>query len=192
MRYRPCRQGRAALDRAGRAAAAAVRADEDRAGAGAGLVVPPRLVGADRQSAVPDPAADRGAGAGRSDREGAQSRHGGDHRAARRRDVLRRRRALVEVHPGGAAGAVRRAVRLWPPARLPARPHRHVPASRERSARRRLQHHPVEDRAGFGRHVGQGVPARHAGPSRLPAGEADRLHLHHDRRGVRLRGRRRA
>ena len=54
---RPCRQGRAALDRPGRPADPAVGADEDRAGAGAGVVVPPRVVGADRQSAVPDPAA---------------------------------------------------------------------------------------------------------------------------------------
>ena len=83
------------------------------------------------------------------------------------------------------------ALRLRPSARLPAGPHRHLPASRERSAGRRLQHHPVEDRAGLGRHVGQGLPARHAGASGFPAGEADRLHLHHDRRGVRLRRRRR-
>ena len=62
---RPCRQGRAALDRPGRTADPAVGADEDRAGAGAGVVVPPRVVGADRQSAVPDRAGHRGAGAGR-------------------------------------------------------------------------------------------------------------------------------
>ena len=47
--------------------------------------------------------------------------------AARRRHVLRRRRALVEVRVGGAAGAVRGAARLWPSARLPARADRHVP-----------------------------------------------------------------
>ena len=124
-----------------------------------------------------------------TDPEGAQPRHGGDHRDPGRGDVLRRRRAVVEVPAGGAAGAVRGGHRLRPPARLPARPDRHVPASRERSSRRRLQHHPVEDRAGLGRHVGEGFPARHAGPSRFPAGEADRLHLHHDRRGVRPRRR---
>ena len=43
---------------------------------------------------------------------------------------------------------------------------------------------------GSGGMWGQGVPAGHAGASGFPAGEADRLHLHHDRRGVRL-GRRR-
>ena len=107
MRVGPCRQGRAALDRAGRLAAAAVGADEDRAGAGAGVVVPPRVVGAYRQSAVPDPAGAGGAGAGRADREGAEPRHRGDHRAAGGGDVLRRRRAVVEVPAGGAAGAVR-------------------------------------------------------------------------------------
>ena len=62
---------------------------------------------------------------------------------------------------------VRGAHRLRPSARLPARPHRHLPQPRERPARRRLQHHPVEDRARLRRDVGQGVPARHAGPPRI-------------------------
>ena len=54
------------------------------AGAGAGLLVPPRLLGADGQSAVPDPAGDRGADPGRADPEGAEPRHRGDHRGAGR------------------------------------------------------------------------------------------------------------
>ncbi len=56
-------------------------------------------------------------------------------------------------------------------------------------ARCRLQHHPVEDRAGVRRDVGQGIPAGHPGAPGFPAGEADRFHLHHDRRGVRTGGR---
>ena len=104
------------------------RVDEDRAGAGAGVVVPPRVVGADRQSAVPDPAADRGAAAGRADPEGAQPRHRGDHRGAGRGAVLRRRRALVEVRAGAAADPVCGAHRLCPSARLSAGAHRHLPA----------------------------------------------------------------
>ena len=56
-----------------------------------------------------------------------------------------------------------------------------------RSAGRRLPHHPVQDRAGLGRPVGQGLPARHPGPAQLPAREADRLRLHHAGRGAGLR-----
>jgi len=36
----------------------------------------------------------------------------------------------------------------------------------------RIQHHPVQDRAGVRRAVGKGLPAGHAGASELPAGEA--------------------
>ena len=39
---------------------------------------------------------------------------------------------------------------------------------------------------GSGGLFGKGFLARHPKPSELPAGKADRLHLHDDRRGVRL------
>jgi FtsW/RodA/SpoVE-like cell cycle protein len=54
-----------------------------------------------------------------------------------------------------------------------------------RSARRRLSHPAIEDRAGLGRRVRQGITARHAEPPQLPAGEADGLHLHDAGRGIR-------
>lgn len=41
----------------------------------------------------------------------------------------------------------------------------------------------------FGRHVGAGLPAGHAGAAQLPAGKADRFHLHHDCRGMGVRRR---
>ena len=182
----PCRQGRAALDRVRRHPAAAERDDEDRAGAGAGGLVSPRVVGADGQSAVPDPADHRGAAAGRADPEGAQSGHRGDHRAGRC--------ARCSSRPACAGGSscwwrCRSRSRRASPTTICTTTRRRASTpscqSRERSAGRRLQHHPVEDRARVGRHVGQGLPAGHAGPSELPAREADRFHLHHDRRGVR-------
>ncbi len=58
------------------------------------------------------------------------------------------------------------------------------PRSRPRSAGRGLSHHPVEDRDRLGRPDGQGLPEGHAIGAQLPAREADRLHLHHLRRGV--------
>ena len=93
----PCRQGRAALDRHRRDAVAAERVHEDRARAGARRVVPQaRLLGADGQPAVPDPAGVGGAAAGRADPEGAEPRHRRHHRGGRRIGVPRGRAALVE------------------------------------------------------------------------------------------------
>ncbi len=66
---------------------------------------------------------------------------------------------LVDGSPHGAAGALRRPHRLRAPARLPAGPHHHLLQPRERPAGSRLQHHPVQDRAGLGRAVGRGVHA---------------------------------
>ena len=158
-------------------------------GAGAGRLVPPRQLGAHWQPAVPDPADHRGADPGRADPEGAQSRHRDDHAAGRRLGLLRRGGTVVEVRADPAARPLRRAIGLRPAARLPARPDRHLFVPRERSAGRRLQHHPVQDRARRRRHVGQGLSAGHPGPPELPAGKANRFHLHDDRRGVRLRRR---
>ena len=55
----------------------------------------------------------------------------------------------------------------------------------ERSARHRLPHHPVQDRARLGRPLGQGLPQGHPEPAELPTREADRLRVHHARRGGR-------
>ncbi len=106
-----------------------------------------------------------------------------------RRGVLRRRRALVEVR----CWCWRRC-RWWRgspmrictttsargsrPSCIPSRI-RWAPATTSSSRRSRSA------QAGM---WGQGVPARHAGAPGFPAGEADRLHLHHDGRGVRLGG----
>ena len=85
--------------------------------------------------------------------------------------------ALAAAVGGGAAGLV-------DAARLPEEPALYLSRSRARSARRRVSHPAIEDRARLGRPVRQGLPARDAEPPELPAGKADRLHLHDDRRGV--------
>ena len=63
-------------------------------------------------------------------------------------------------------------------------PASHLPRPGARPAGRRLSHPAVEDRAGLGR-CSAGASCRHAEPPELPAREADRLHLHNARRGVR-------
>ena len=59
-----------------------------------------------------------------------------------------------------------------------------LPRSRKRSARRRLSHHPVEDRDRLGRHLRQGLPARHPEPPRLSARRPHRLRLRDHGRGM--------
>ena len=120
------------------------------------------------------------------DSEGTEPRHSGDHGHHRRGDLPRRRCALVEIRP--------RHRRPWrgryrsptttctttsasgsSPSCIPsATPHRN-----------RLQHHPVQDRAGIGRHAGTRLPQRQPRQPRLPAREADRFHLRPHRRAVR-------
>ena len=56
-----------------------------------------------------------------------------------------------------------------------------------RPARRRLPHHPGEDRHGLGRAGRARLHAGDAEPAQLPAREAHRLHPDHAGRGVRLR-----
>ncbi len=56
---------------------------------------------------------------------------------------------------------------------------------RNRSARRRLSHHPIEDRHRLRRRVWQGLAQRHAIASRFPAGAPHRFHLRRARRGIR-------
>ena len=70
-------------------------------------------------------------------------------------------------------------------ARLPEAAGDDLPRPRARPARRRLPHHPVEDRARLGRALGQGLPQGHPEPAELPAGEADRLRVHDAGRGGR-------
>ena len=69
---------------------------------------------------------------------------------------------------------------------LPVPPHLHLPRPRRRPARRRLPHHPGQDRAGLGRLAGRGFMQGTQSAAELPAREAHRLHLHHAGRGVRL------
>ena len=151
----PCRQGRGTLVGTGPDPDAAQRIDEGGAGDGAGGLVQPGELVARRQSAFPHPAGGRGGRAGAADPQGAQSGHRVHHRRGRCLGVHRRRHAAMADGAAGAAAAVPRRVRLQASARLPARPHHHFPQSGKRPARRRLQHHPVQDRAGLGRHVGQ-------------------------------------
>ena len=87
-----------------------------------------------------------------------------------------------------ALGAVGDPDRLGVPARLPEEPRLHLPGAGARPARRRLQHHAVEDRARLRRPVRQGLHRRHAEPADVPAGEAHRLHLRGAGRGVRHGG----
>ena len=73
--------------------------------------------------------------------DAARSRHRGHAGAGRRRHVLRRRRAAVEVRRRHAGRARRGPGGLELPARLSEEPHPHLPQPGERSAGRRLSHH---------------------------------------------------
>ena len=55
----------------------------------------------------------------------------------------------------------------------------------QRSARRRLSHHPVHHRGRLGRHLRQRLAERHAGAPRVHPGAPHRLHLRGVLRGVR-------
>ena len=72
--------------------------------------------------------------------------------------------------------------------RLSAPAHIDVPESRDRSARRRLPHHPVADRHRFRRRVRQGLHERQPGAARISAGAVDRFHFRRHRRGIRVAG----
>ena len=129
-------------------------------------------------------AARRDPGAGGAGHGAARPRHRDDGAAGRRRAAVRGRRAALDV-PGRRHRRRRLpADRLVVHARIPAQARAHLPRSRPRSAGRGLPHHPVQDRHRLGRPVRQGVPEGHAILAELPAREADRLHLHHLRRGM--------
>ena len=180
------RHGRAALDRSRLHQPAALRGDEDRAGAGACPLLPrprrPRTSAGPRRLVVP--AAD-GAGAGRAGAEAARSRHRDDAAAGRRRMFFAAGVRLWMFAVVFAAGLAALPVGLGIPARLPA-------------PRVLTFLDPESDPLGSGYHIlqskialgsgglfGKGLPAGHPEPSQLPAREADRLHLHHAGRGVR-------
>ena len=90
-----------------------------------------------------------------------------------------------------AAVAVAAPIVYGDDARLSAQADRRLPRSRERSARRRLSHRPVEDRDRLGRDLGQGLPPRQPEPPRLSARRPHRLRLRDHGRGMGP-GRRRA
>ena len=75
--------------------------------------------------------------------------------------------------------------RLAAAARLPEAARHDLPGCRARSARHRLPHHPVQDRARLRRPLGQGLSQGYPEPAELPTREADRLRLHDARRGGR-------
>ncbi|CAA9547896.1 MAG: Rod shape-determining protein RodA, partial [uncultured Sphingosinicella sp.] len=126
------------------------------------------------------------------------ARHPGrpHHPATRPRDHLAA--ALCRDHrdvPGGAAFMVfhRRRPRRGrgdsarlqsPDAAAPAEARADLPDAGTGSARRRLPHHPVQDRDRFGRHLRQGLPQRNPEPPPLPARAAYRLHLPGHGRGM--------
>ncbi len=139
----------------------------------------------DRPAAAPGGAGAHRAGAGGAGAEAARSRHGADAGAGRRRDVLPRGRAAVAVRAAIAGRVPRRgADRVALPARLSEEPHLYLPRSRERSPGRGLSQPAIEDRDRLGRRLRQGLPDGDAVASQLPAGAADRLHLHHAGRGM--------
>ena len=97
------------------------------------------------------------------------------HGAAVRRDGdVPRRAAVVAVRRAGRGRRGRRPDRLLDDARLSAQAHRRLPRSRERPARRRLSHRPVEDRDRLGGIWGKGF--LHGSQSHLdylPEGHTD-------------------
>jgi len=152
------RRRQPALARARSAGAAAIRTDEADHRAGAGELLQFAPGGRDRRMAL-DPAR------GRADRG---ARRAGDHPARSRHragDLLRRRLHDLPCGPAdalvrrrrGRSGGDRPAGLLLRAARLSAQPRAGVPRSRERSARHRLSHHPVQDRDRFGRDPRQGL-----------------------------------
>src|ERR1700690_1247860 len=94
--------------------------------------------------------------------------------------------AVAAHHRGPRAARCRcRDAGLELPARLPAHTRADLPESPDRSARRRLPHHPEPDRARLGRRVRQGLDERQPGAARVPARALDGLHLRGGRRGIR-------
>src|SRR5207302_1193886 len=112
----------------------------------------------------------------------------GAHRG--RRDAGHRARGIARACDGGARRArrARGLVRLELHARLPEKARAHLPRPADRSARRRLPHHPVADRDRLGRRVRQGLDERQPGPAGVPSRALYRFHLRRGGRGVRAAG----
>src|SRR5258708_4772707 len=147
------------------------------------------VAGGDRQPALAHSAGAACAWAGDPRVEAARSRHGDDADPGRRRHVLPGRGALVEIRHRHRRRRERGAHRVALPARLPEEPHLYVPRSGERPLVRRLPQPAVEDRHRLRRLLRQGLHPRQPSASLLPAGEADRFHLHHDGGGMGAHGR---
>ena len=119
------------------------------------------------------------------DRHAAGPWHGAADRRLRAHRHAARRTADSD-HPDIDPAARRRRVGgLAFHPRLPAPAHPDLPESGDRSARRRLSHHPIADRHRLGRRVRQGLHERQPGAAGIPAGTLHRLHLRRHRRGVR-------
>src|SRR5947199_1770639 len=160
-------------------------------GVGAGPALLPHPRGTPR-----DPGAGRPAGAdrvpGRGDPGPAGPRDGRRPRRRVAHYARARRGAAPLARRRHGAGRRAGAPSLATPEDVPATPHPDVPEPRPGPARSRVPRDSVEDRGGLRARVGQGVPARDAEPSELPARAAHRLHLLGVRRGVGVRRRDRA
>ena len=123
--------------------------------------------------------------AARPDPAPARPRH---RRAGRHRGLLHHflRRDELAGHRRDRRSRRRRAAApVAVPARLPAPADPHAARSIERSARRGLPHHPVDDRRGLGRPRRQGLAERHPVAPRVHSRAPYRLHLRGVLGGVR-------
>src|SRR5690606_20952777 len=164
------RYGRPALDQHRLHAVTAVRGHEGRAGSGPGALFSRRAlsrIAPTYASGPPLVAGDRASPAGHASAGSGDWRHATDVGLC---DLLPGGSALVEIRYRPGKWRRSHTLGLESASRLPETQSARVPRPFDRSARRRLPHHAIQDRPWVGRYLRQGISRRYSKPPQLPAG----------------------